>query len=123
MSWFLYVRKTPVAQMRKDWKEYGRLKRQFRQMDNMVKTAYKSIQVEYKYNPIGRYCMVVDIPVFEAGREERHVKHCRCFFNRVCGNGCPFAFRHNWYWQTTQRKNELMQEIADFWQGKMQKLK
>lgn len=131
MKWFNYVKKTPVAQMVADWREYMKLKKVLYQMEkDMVQSG--AVLVKY-YDMdedirIGNACvkckqLTGDLEMFVEEPCQFSVQRCLFFGpkgnEQKCQNDlCQMRKENNIYCYNKQKYNEYERLYLKYWSNK-----
>lgn len=120
MNFLQYIKRTPLAQIRKDWQEYQGYKKRLMIYTHCADVYYA--QVQQKYPCYDVHCMEIDIP--DAYDKKRTTtKYCKKFFNKECDQGCPMAEQHDKYWKCCEKRDVATLAYLTYWQNKFQNVK
>lgn len=136
MKWFDYVKKTPIAQMVVDWREYKKLKQSLRLAEkDMVQSGSMLVQ-HYGANDdigVGNACikskqLIDGLELFDEEPCRFYVQRCRHFApegnEQKCPNNlCVMHKDNNIYCDNKQKYNDLKKACSRYWSNKFANVK
>ena len=120
-GFFSYVFNMPCEKICADISEYRKLVKEYNKINAETKNMQNSLLAGNSFG-CANYTETGDYNIW--GESKKQIHYCDNFFHKDCVRSeCPRVEEHNEYWKLMEKRKELMDAKAGFWNAKFQNVR